>query len=458
MGKKNIEKWSLGYEMLRQSVKFWHNVVYYKKVHSLHTDRIPLKEQIIFAPNHQNALMDALAVIFTQKTQTVFLARSDIFKKKLIAKILYFIKILPVYRIRDGYAALKKNEEIFRKNIDVLEGPTSLVILPEGNHAPYRRLRRLKKGIMRAAFQAAEKQNFEKDVLIIPSGIEYSDYAKCRQVLTVNYGEPVSLKKYYPLYRENTNKALAEATAELSEALKKQIIHIASEEYYDVYNDLRTLFLPEIAEALHLDARSPDDRIRAQQIFIAAMEQYLQDHEEQTAVVAEQTREYTGLLHTLNLRNWVLRKRPVTLPGRVWRALTLLLTLPVFLYGFLANILPDRLTVHLADKVEDKVFVSSFKFVLSMFLIPLFHLLLTIIAFFFLHSFLYALLFLISLPLGGYLAFHYHIFFKKFRARCRYARWLRKKDNRLMRLLALHNDLSATVKKILAGAAVTSKV
>jgi len=154
----------------------------------------------------------------------------------------------------------------------------------------------------------------------------------------------------------------------------------------------------------------------------------------------------------------VLRKKPVTLPGRVWRTLALLLTLPVFLYGFLANILPDRLTVHLADKVEDKVFVSSFKFVLSMFLIPLFHLLLTIIAFFFLHSFLYALLFLISLPLGGYLAFHYHIFFKKFRARCRYARWLRKKDSRLMRLLALHNDLSTTVKKILAGAAVTSKV
>lgn len=449
MGKKNIEKWTIGYEIVRQCVKFWHNVVYYKKVHSLHTDRIPLKEQIIFAPNHQNALMDALAVIFTQKTQTVFLARSDIFKKKLIARLLYFIKILPVYRIRDGYAALKKNEEIFRKNIDVLEGATSLVILPEGNHAPYRRLRRLKKGIMRAAFQAAEKQNFEKDVLIIPSGIEYSDYTKCRQEVIVNYGEPVSLKKYFPLYRENANKALAEATAALSEALKKQIIHIASEEYYDVYNDLRTLFLPEIAGSLHLDARRPDDRIKGQQLFIAAMERYLQDHEEQTATIAGETREYTGLLQTLNLRNWVLRKKPMSFAGTLWRALALLLTLPVFLYGFLANILPDRLTVHLADKVEDKVFVSSFKFVLSMFLIPLFHLLLAIIAYLVLHNLLYTLLFLISLPLGGYLAFHYHIFFKKFRARCRYGRWLRQKDKRLLRLLELHNHLSATVKKIL---------
>jgi 1-acyl-sn-glycerol-3-phosphate acyltransferase len=450
MGKKNIEKWSIGYEMLRQCVKFWHNVVYYKKVHSLHTDRIPLKEQIIFAPNHQNALMDALAVIFTQKTQPVFLARSDIFKKKLIAKFLYFIKILPVYRIRDGYAALKKNEEIFRKNIDVLEGPTSLVILPEGNHAPYRRLRRLKKGIMRAAFQAAEKQNFEKDVLVIPAGIEYSDYTKCKQELIVSYGEPVSLIKYFPLYRENSGKALVEATAELSEALKKQIIHIASVDYYDLYNELRTLFLPEISASLHMNTHDPEDKLRAQQIFIGKMEQYLDNDEQKTSALAEETIEYVRLLSDLNLRNWVLRKKTITLPGMLWRILAALVTLPLFLYGFLVNILPDRLTVHLADKVEDKVFVSSFKFVLSMLLFPLFHLVLTLIAAFFLKDLLYTLLFLVSLPVSGALAFRYHIFFKKFRARCRYARLLRRSDHRLTRLQELHKQLANTVQEVLS--------
>ncbi len=450
MGKKNIEKWTIGYEILRQSVKFWHNVVYYKKVHSLHTDRIPLKEQIIFAPNHQNALMDALAVIFTQKTQPVFLARSDIFKKKLIAKFLYFIKILPVYRIRDGYAALKKNEEIFRKNIDVLEGPTSLVILPEGNHAPFRRLRRLKKGIMRAAFQAAEKQNFEKDVLVIPAGIDYSDYAKCKQELIVSYGEPVSLKKYFPLYRENSGKALVEATAELSEALKKQIIHIASVEYYDLYNELRTLFLPEISASLHMNARNPEDKLRAQQIFISKMEQYLGDDEEKTSALAEETQEYAGLLSDLRLRNWVLLKKKITLPGLLWRSLAFLVTLPVFVYGFLVNILPDRLTVHLADKVEDKVFVSSFKFVLSMLLFPLFHLVLTLIAAFFLKDLLYTLLFLVSLPVSGALAFRYHIFFKKFRARLRYARLRRREAPPMIRLLDLHERLAQIIRESLS--------
>ncbi len=447
MGKENIEKWSLGYEMLRQAVKFWHNVVYYKKVYSLHADRIPVKEQIIFAPNHQNALMDALAVIFTQKTQPVFLARSDIFRKKAVARFLYFIKILPVYRIRDGYAALKKNEEIFRKNIDVLEGDTSLVILPEGNHAPYRRLRRLKKGIMRAAFQAAEKQGFSRDVKIIPVGLEYSDYAKCKQVLIVNYGEPLSLKPFFPLYRENANKALAEATTALSEALKKQIIHIASEEHYDLYNDLRTLFLPEIAEEMQVDPQDPAGRLRAQQTFIARLEQYLGDDRPQADTLAAETKEYVTLLHELRLRNWVLRRRPVTAGGILWRLTALTATLPVFLYGFLANIIPDRLTVHLADKVEDKVFVSSFKFVLSMLLFPLFHLLLTGVAAVVLQDLLYTCLFLASLPVSGALAFRYHIFFKKTRARVRYRRMLRRQDPRLQRLLTLHQELGEKVRQ-----------
>ncbi len=450
MGKENIEKWSAGYEWLRRYVRIWHNVVYYKKAIGLNADKIPVHEQIIFAPNHQNALMDALAIIFTQKTQPVFLARSDIFKKKAIASFLYFIKILPVYRIRDGYAALKKNEEIFRKNIDVLEGDTSLVILPEGNHAPYRRLRRLKKGIMRAAFQAAGKQGFEKDVLIIPTGLEYSDYAKCKQELIVNYGDPVSLKKYFPLYRENANKALVVATQELSEAMKKQIIHISDDEHYDLINDLRTLFLPEIAGVFRLDPARPADKIRAQQLFIARIEKHLQKTPKDAQPLQKDKEAYSNLLDELNLRNRVLRKKPMTFFGMLWRALAFSVTLPLFLYGFLANIIPDRLTVYLADKVEDKVFVSSFKFVLSMLLFPLFHVLLTLVAAFFLRDLIHTLLFLASLPLSGALALRYFILFKKFRGRLKYSFLLRRIDFRILKLINLHKKLAATLQEWMA--------
>ena len=111
------------------------------------------------------------------KGQPVFLARADIFKNKFIASLLYFLKILPVYRIRDGFSNLKANDEIFRKTIDVIRNKNGLVILPEGDHAGFRRLRQLKKGICRVAFQAEEAMDFNLNIKIIPVGLEYTNYS-----------------------------------------------------------------------------------------------------------------------------------------------------------------------------------------------------------------------------------------------------------------------------------------
>ena len=112
MGKENIEKHSARYALLKSVAGFWHNNVFYRKVIVLGRENINPDDPVIFAPNHQNALMDALAVLFTNKGQNVFLARADIFKRKSIAAVLYFLKILPVYRIRDGFSSLKGNDEI----------------------------------------------------------------------------------------------------------------------------------------------------------------------------------------------------------------------------------------------------------------------------------------------------------------------------------------------------------
>ena len=81
MGKNNIEKFSLGYALVKAVTGFWHNNFFYRKIIVLGLENINPGDHLIFAPNHQNALMDALAVLFTHKGQPVFLARADIFKK-----------------------------------------------------------------------------------------------------------------------------------------------------------------------------------------------------------------------------------------------------------------------------------------------------------------------------------------------------------------------------------------
>jgi 1-acyl-sn-glycerol-3-phosphate acyltransferase len=196
MGKKNIEKYDVFYQLLKKYVDFWHNYIFYRKVIALGKDTIDFSIPTILAPNHQNALMDAMAVICTLNRQLVFLARADIFKKKVIARILYFLKILPIYRIRDGFDAVKQNDETFRDTLRVMENRNGVVILPEGNHATYRKLRQLKKGICRIAFQTAEASGVGKEINSVPVGLEYSHYWRFRQVLTVVYGHPIQVSEY----------------------------------------------------------------------------------------------------------------------------------------------------------------------------------------------------------------------------------------------------------------------
>ncbi|HQP80729.1 MAG TPA: 1-acyl-sn-glycerol-3-phosphate acyltransferase, partial [Paludibacteraceae bacterium] len=80
----------------------------YHKVEYAGLERIPTDGAVIFAPNHTNALMDALSVSKVSKPPIVYVARADIFRKPLIAKFLNLLKIMPIVRIRDGVSNLKR--------------------------------------------------------------------------------------------------------------------------------------------------------------------------------------------------------------------------------------------------------------------------------------------------------------------------------------------------------------
>ncbi|HOX75471.1 MAG TPA: 1-acyl-sn-glycerol-3-phosphate acyltransferase, partial [Bacteroidales bacterium] len=241
MGRENIEQYSRRYALLKAFAGFWHNNIFYRRVIVVGHENINPDHHLIFAPNHQNALMDALAVLFTHKGQPVFLARADIFRRKSIASVLYFLKILPVYRIRDGFSTLKGNDEIFDKTVDVIRHKNGLVILPEGDHAGFRRLRQLKKGICRVAFHADEASGFSMKIKIIPVGLEFTNYQGYRQVLTVVYGKPVEVAEYHELYKKTPEIALNELRNRLAREMKMLMVHIESEEDYEAIDELRSL-------------------------------------------------------------------------------------------------------------------------------------------------------------------------------------------------------------------------
>lgn len=436
MGVENIEKYSRVFAAFKVYLRLWHDKIFYRKVVYVNRETLPLNDHLIFTPNHQNALMDALAIEFSLPNQFVFVARSDIFKNKYIARLLYFFKILPVYRIRDGYESLKKNEMTFKKTLDIIRNKNGFVILPEGNHAGFRRLRALKKGFARIAFQAAEAENFLPDLKIVPVGINYSDYEHFRTELLVVFGKPFSVLPFYEVYKQNPAVAYNRMKEKLAQELKPLMIHIGSV-YYEAYDFLRVAYREKACRQMNLDPRDLYHRFRAEKQVIACLEKYEKEGPEKMKVMAARVDEFLGLLKKMKLPE----VKPVRPLKFLLEMAILLLAFPFFAYGYGNNFFPWNICVLAGRMVKDPQFRSSFKFVLSIFSFPLFYLIQSLAVYFVFSSGWMALAYFATLPLSAAAAWNYAKLFRKTVFACRLLRKKGKKDAGFIKAETLFSQL-----------------
>ena len=448
MGINNIEKYSFSYSSAKHIVDFWHNKVFYREVTLLNTQNIPDEGPLIFTPNHQNALMDALAMLCTVDRRLVFMARSDIFKKPVIASILYFMRILPIYRIRDGYESLKKNEEIFQKTIDVLTDKNcALVILPEGNHSGIRRLRPLKKGFARIAFQTEEANNFSLDIKIIPVGIYYDDYEAFRSRLIINFGKPISVKKYYDQYREAPAIAINLLKNELSEHIKSLIIDIETEKYYDLINTLRRLYEERLAERLQISGQKKKS-LPAQQLIVNGLQKVVDTEPGKIDLLDQKVHQYLKNLKEIKL-NGVYRIEKTSL-GKILSLFCLLvLFFPVHLYGVVNNFIPFSLSIWAKKKIKDPQFKSSFLYVVSLVAFPLLQTLQTVLVAFFVDHWYWVAAYFVSVPLSGAFLIYYHNLANKFQRALKIFKLFRKRKTYMDQLQNDYQEILNIVDSLL---------
>lgn len=436
MGKDNIEKYSARYALLKSVAGFWHNKVFYRKVIILGRENINPDHHLIFAPNHQNALMDALAVLFTHSGQMIFLARADIFKKKLVAYILYFLKILPVYRLRDGFSTLKGNDEIFTKTIDVLKNKNGLVILPEGDHAGFRRLRQLKKGICRVAFQSEEATDFQLHIKIVPVGVEYSNYSRFRQVLTVVYGKPIEVSEYHDSYKANPEKALNELRTRLSDDLKDNMVHIEPEEDYEAIDELRIIVNGKFSD----DIKFP--KLFRDRILISK----LRDLKHANPGVYNKLCSLSLLVkqkaQELQIDYRLLDKKKHPLGWLVAGIIGMVVTFPLYLYGNIFNLTFLEIPNLQIPKIRDPQFHSSIRYGVSFILAILFLPVYLFLSIFIFSSWWLGLAIFLSLPLSGLFAWNYFIQFRRIMGGFRIRKLLKQKNSDFALLRKSHTELS----------------
>lgn len=257
MGKKRMKKiqekdWR--YNLLHGYVDFVLGLSYRKRVYA-GRENLPEEGAVIYAPNHTNALMDALVVLAMDSNPKVFVARADIFRNRRLAKIFTFLKIMPIMRQRDGFSAVKKNHETIEKAVDVLKDRIPFCIFPEGTHnAKYSSLP-LSKGIFRIAFQAQELMP-DTPLYIVPLGLRYGDFFAFRSTVRVEIGKPLNVREFLAGHEGLTQQEQMNVMREqLAGRMHSATFYIPDDENYDAVYEICNAAEPCEVEVLRKENR-----------------------------------------------------------------------------------------------------------------------------------------------------------------------------------------------------------
>ena len=445
MKNKNIDDFSLGYVLFKW-YQFFCARIFYRKIKVVNLNRIPKDKPVIFAINHQNAVMDALVVINAYKRDVVFLARADAFKTRTTLKILTLFKMLPVYRMRDGVSELGKNEDIFQIAQGVLSRKRCPVgLMPEGNHGNKRHLRPLVKGVFRIAFPAQEEFGEEDGVQIIPAGVDYEKYTTFRSKLLVNFGEPVHVNQFYKAYKEDAARATNAIRNKLSEEMSKCIIDIRSTEFYDMYMDLRTIYNQSMRTRLNIPGRDLYSRFRADKEMIRILEEIEKNDPGRIKTIAEKTKIYSEGITNLGLRDWLFTHKKYSLFLFFPLSIALILLSPLFLYGLINNIIPYQLPILVTKKFKDPQFHSTVKFVAGLVIFPIWYLILFILAWIIVEPGWIKWIYMTSLLPAGLFTHVWFIWFKKLRSIWKYSLMTVMKNIRIDGLRSLRDEIISSV-------------
>ena len=449
MGKRSIDQWTWDYWLVQRYVRFCYKL-FYKKIYVKNLQNIPKNQPVLLAPNHQNALMDALVFVGNTPFQVVFMARADIFKGRLLKHFLNFLNIMPIYRIRDGIDNVRRNDEVFEKTLQVFRNKYNPIgIFPEGNHGDRRRLRPLVKGIFRMAFLAQEDYKDKPGVKIVPVGLDYGHYSNFRTSIFINIGKPIEVSEYYKTYEVDKVKAINGLKDRLSSEISRLMIDIQNASYYKLYISLRTIYNKRMREIIHIKGGTLYDKFLADKKMIEQLDKEYDVNPSKFKGLDEKVRNYIQELRTLNIRDWVVEKRNFNKPFEFLKALVLILLSPLTIPGLINNLLPYKIIEKLVKKIKDPQFLSSVKFVGGMVFFPLYYIIVSVLAAIIIPGALFSWIYIILIPLSGIFTYTYFIWLKKLKGKLNFLSYMKKNKRKKGNLIEKRVEILSLVDEII---------
>lgn len=155
-------------------------------------ENIPKNTPVIYASNHRTNA-DPPLVGAGARGKYAFMAKEELFKNKLFARLIRSLGAFPVSR---G----KGDMTVIDTAVERLESGRSLMIFPEGTRSKDGKVHRGHTGAALIAARSGKQ--------IIPVGVVFGEKLRFRCRLTVKYGKPIDTSEFYTGDAEPNPRAL----------------------------------------------------------------------------------------------------------------------------------------------------------------------------------------------------------------------------------------------------------
>ena len=349
--KAKIQDYNLLYNLVRPFVDFNARRSYRRfEVHG--QKNLPKDGALIYGINHSNTLMDALVVLATSHHKKVFMARGDIFANPTVAKILKFTRILPLFRIRNGVAAVRNNTDSIEQAVDVVHDKVGLYLFPEGRHRTKHSLLQLSKGIFHIALDSNREFGQDQPIYIVPVGIEYGDYFRYRSTCMVNFGEAINVTEFIRNSTEENEAVLMNQLREmLWERISELITYIPDDEDYDATWEIVKMKNEKRAGGLY-------KKMLRNRTTVEKVKQYKTEHPEEAKELFAKVMKFSEnrVKNKISVTS-TAKKRPLV--NFVWKFLLALVGFPYFAASTVVNALAWIPTLVIKSKLKDKAFSNT---------------------------------------------------------------------------------------------------